>query len=241
MWWAGSETLDVFVGARRYGVASGDELLHADQSPSPNASLDELAKWFGTRPRRARARVWLSGALCRCFIQAAVGGAKPDELDRIAEAEAPRRTGLTAPCAIWTEPAATDKARVVVAVSSPLLESILEWRQTTRKTLKVVSIRPWWSSVLETVLAQNPECPALAVDDQESLTVLAGPAQDMAAATTLDLGFGAEGAAAARQRALFTLGLDEQGVRSLRLAGFSNERRNSANGALALGAWVVQA
>lgn len=244
MWWAGSRSVDVFLGVRRVLVAGGRELLHAETVDGVEAGIQILESWFSAQKGRWAVRVWLSGALCRVFIQQVVLGVRASDLKRIVEAEASLRTGLAAPCEVWREPGRGMQPQAVAAVESRVLESIWLWRDSGRRRLKFRSVQPWWAEALGAVQKEQPDCDALVVDDLESLTIFSGQGHELDAAMSIaPLASGAE-ASGQRQRALFGLGLDDSAVRTLALpdviAGEAAPGQPEHGSPMALGAWVEQ-
>lgn len=218
MWWAGSKSVDVFLGQRRVLVGDRCELLHAEVVEGLEAGIQSLDQWLSGQPGRWKLRVWLSGALCRVFVQAPLPGIRESDLQRIVEAEAPRRTGLAPPCAMWREPGRRMQQQAAAVVEQRVLDSIWRWRDTQKSRLKVRSVGPWWSEPLCAVQARQPDCHALVVDDLESLTIFSGaPGELDAAMSIVPVGDGAA-TSGQRQRALFGLGLDDAAIRTVTLA-----------------------
>lgn len=244
MWWAGSKSVDVFLGVRRVLVAQRGELLHAETVDGADAGNQALESWFSAQKGRWAVRVWLSGSLCRVFIQQPVPRVRASDLKCILEAEASLRTGLAAPCEAWREPGRGMQPHAVAVVESSVLESIWRWRDRCRGRLKLCSVQPWWAEVLGAAQKRQPDCGGLLVDDQESLTIFSGQGHELDAAMSIaPLGSATE-ASSQRQRALFGLGIDEGEISTVMLedvtTGQATLGENDGALPMALSAWARQ-
>jgi len=238
VWLVGSERLDLFLGAHRFAVTQGPEVLLCGATQTVEEGLEALEPWLSARGRRSHARVWLSGSLCRLCLQEAVPGAKPGELDRIARAEAAKRTGTEASGAVWLE-GWREGGRAVVVVDAQTRDRVVTWRNRLQGKVRLRSLRPWWSQALEAMHQTDPTCQLLVVDDQESMTILSGANNELACAASIaPVGIGYD-PVSLRQRALFGMGLDESQARTITLGPMSKGRASAADHLkLALGHWI---
>ncbi|MFG6433464.1 hypothetical protein [Roseateles sp. LYH14W] len=231
----------MFLGTRRVIVARRDELLHEESTDGVEAGLEALERWFTIPPRRSSVRLWLSGALCRVFVQEHVPGTRARDLQRIVEAEAPRRTGLAAHCVVWLEPRRGTQQRTAAAIEAGVLKSIYSWHDRQRPRMKLRGVHPWWSEALAAVHTQEPDCSALVIDDLESLTIFGGERDALNVAVSAAPVNGGPEAQSLRQRALFGLGLDAATVRTVTLLSVDSGAANATEVPfIALRAWVEQ-
>lgn len=179
MWSAGSRVTDVYLGTRGFAVCESGAPAIASEVPSFDAMLNRLAQWLTsgatTRWPRRRLRLWLSGGLCRPFILPAIEGVENDaEFRTVATALAPQHTGLAGPCAVLLERVVGHAPMVAVAVQEDQIRSIRDRIDASSRSVRLVSIRPWWAEVLRHGLVGEPTLTALGVQDCDSLTVLIG-------------------------------------------------------------------
>ncbi|MFG6488761.1 hypothetical protein ACG04R_18900 [Roseateles sp. BYS78W] len=141
MWWARSESVDVYLSGgvaaiRRRGV---DTLV---ESLAARSRDDLLAEWAATVPR-AYWRVWLGGSLCRLKrVDAVLGVRTIEEAEAvIGRLASDSGQAMEARLALWS------RKRPWVACCSPagFVESLMSLADKHRINLQ--SIRPWWSSV----------------------------------------------------------------------------------------------
>ena len=212
MWWAGSKAHDVYLGTRAVAVCLGDEVVLGPKAVEGlPAGLAVLSSWLAEAGSRCRLRVWLSGGLCRPFIAPAVPGVKTRaEVRQVAESIAAQRTGLTGECHVWLDHGKLHEACVAVAVHRASLQQLQDCVGPKPYQHRIISIRPWWSEVLRTQLRRHAEIPAMAVQDCDSLTVLAGAGQSFEMATTLAPVTDCETADAALARILLSAGVEAQ-------------------------------
>jgi len=198
------------------------------------AALDALDAHVLQCERRSKSklRVWLSGGLSRPFLLTAPPRVSETKLRRIAAGLACEQTGLEGECRLWMEDGGRAGARLVVAVPSPVLQALsarLEGPKRARTHL--LSIRPWWVDVLRVALHGNDGLRALAVQDCDSLTLLAGSGRQFDAAQTLTPLFDLQTAEAALARKLVTLDLDAVNLRRARLRRQVLESHKNGGGA----------
>ena len=187
MWWVGSRPHDVYLGTRGFAVRAGDGEPVWQETDGLQAGLDAFVAWLGQAQRKAKLRLWLSGGLCRPFVMQAVPGVSGEaEWQRVAVAMAPAQTGLSGPCVVWlSKSAQSEAARVAVAVEQQVLQRLQALVEDAGTRHRLVSMRPWWSEVLRVALLRDATSPALAVQDCDALTVLAGTGVGFDTATTL--------------------------------------------------------
>ena len=151
MWWAGAKPIDVYVGTRRVAVLAQERPNFVQPVVGCEQALSVLAEQLQQMGGRRRVRVWLSGGLCRPFIQEQPAGKVTSaEVEKIALATAPQRTGLEAPCRVWIEHRSS-KPRIAVAAGESLLRSVQN--SIVAAGFSVASMGPWWAEALRHVLA----------------------------------------------------------------------------------------
>jgi hypothetical protein len=236
VWWAGSKAHDVYLGTRAFAASRPGEPLHWQDVDGLSGSLDAFKAWLTQAPPRQRLRVWLSGGLCRPFLLPQTAGVQGEaEWQRVAGAMAPAHTGLNQPCAVWLSKGKhVAGARVAVAVEQPLLQQLQELVPTAGRH-RLLSIAPWWSEVLRVAVKRDAALPALAVQDCDALTVLAGADSGFTAATVLTPIADAQAARAALTRWSLTADVDSERTVQARLV---REQNASAQHAGAFGAWT---
>lgn len=203
MWWAGSRTLDWYVGTRATLVCEGNTVLlresMGDRESAVRRGVEFMSQLDGSR---LRVRAWLSGGLSRPFILPAVQGVRSeDEVQRIAGALITSRTGLAADSQVWTDGDSKDRT-VAVAADRAAIQSVMA---IASKKIGLSSVAPWWSAVLRHVLSAEGSTESIAVQDCDSLTVLAGRAVMFELATTYSPIGDREAARSAYSRALLSL------------------------------------
>jgi hypothetical protein len=176
VWSAGSEVLDVYLGRTEGGVARGGERLFWQPHASLEAGLAALFAHAAAAPRsrwrrKAKVRVWLSGALARPFLCGPVQGLKRwSEVEALAAATAPDATGLDAPCAIQVEAWPNPNAVLAVALDMATRDAIET--AANEHGIALQSIRPWWAAALNHLLADGSHARLLAIAEDDALTLL---------------------------------------------------------------------
>lgn len=232
--WSGGSEFDVYVGTRAIAVSRGVERVLAQQVDSVDAALGALRQWVHEGTERARLRTWLSGGLARPFIVPEIAGVKGNiERQQVARSLAPQHTGLGGDCAVWIDAG----SRVAVAVQETTLERLLALCADAPRAHRIASIRPWWSEALRWKLAEEPETTALAAQDCDSLTVLAGRGGGFEVATTLSPVADAETAEAALARQMLSADIAEDRLRLARLRPLRADTGERREG-LALSHWM---
>lgn len=212
MWWAGnrrsSSDIDLYIGTRAF-AATGGGLRHGDTAlDNVDAVFAAMEDCLNRAGRRLRLRVWLSGALCRPFVVPVLPGIRSlDELHRVAVAMAAPRTGLPAPCEIWLDAGPLDRSRVAVAIHSEVLDRLLQKLRARRH--RIVSIRPWWSGVLDEASRLDATTPAIAAIDDEALTVLLGKGNAIDIVNCISPLVDADAASAALARTLISSDVED--------------------------------
>lgn len=135
---------------------------------------------------RAKATVWLTGALARPFIFRAQGTMSADERLQIAKQLAGKQLGSAAfDGPVWVDEGAAGDVRLAAAMDSSVLMALA--RPDFQRLASVRHIRPWWGAALRLALTDDrqPSSTGLvAVSDGEALTVLGGTAGQFALART---------------------------------------------------------
>lgn len=233
MWLAGSK-VDVYVGTLAVALDDGGDRILAFEVGSFAAALEQLRVWCQERAVRTRLRVWLSGGLARPFVLPQVVGVKGTvEVRQIAHSLVEQSTGLAGECAVWVDA----KLPIAIAVQDATLELLTAACVDAPRPHKIVSIRPWWSGVLRWVLNQDSRSAALAVQDCDSLTVLAGRDEGFEVATTLSPVTDTETADAALVRQVLATGIADSEWRMARLLPRRAQGGRRHDG-LALSPWV---
>lgn len=186
MWWAGSESVDAFLGASTLGVVSGTEDPRWADVGSAVDGANLLMKQLGERRassggRKQRVRIWLSGSLARPFLLPVTPGLRSaSDALKVAESLCHEQTGLAAECRVWLDDWVDGKACLAVAVEQALVEAVET--QARQASVAIRSMRPWWALTLAEVL-KMPSVPAmLAVDDGEALTIVGGEGEEFSVA-----------------------------------------------------------
>lgn len=181
MSWAGSEMIrrpavDVYVGTRAVVVSErGEPRVVCDAVDFADAVALLQTCLAKTSPRR-RLRLWLSGGLCRPFLLPGVAGVRgSSEMRNIAAALAPRQTGLEGECVAWVD-SGNSPRRIAVAVQRRCLDELHQAVANAAARHRIISIRPWWAALHGAVVRRDEQTVVVAVQDCDSLTVLAGQA-----------------------------------------------------------------
>ena len=228
MWWAGS-SLALYVGLRRSLVMNGGQVLHDQACTSPTDGLAALSLRLEALPARHRARLWLSGALCRPFLLPDLRSFKsPAEVD--AAADALGRAALdVASVRCWLQPVRRGADACLGVAVAENVATLAE--QTLAEHVKGrLRLSPWWADATRLVVGADAY---LAIDDGDSLTILQMQhGQIIRARTAAPLG--ADGAQATLMRWRAAGELPRDGVTQLRL----QESTSAAGlgGRMALGA-----
>jgi hypothetical protein len=239
VWWVGSRPHDVYLGTRGFAVCAGDGKPVWQETGRLQAGLDAFVAWLGQVDAKAKLRLWLSGGLCRPFVMQAVPGVSGEaEWQRVAAAMAPMQTGLAGPCEVWLSKSAQRKtARVAVAVEQQLLQRLQALVEDAGTRHRLISMRPWWSEVLRAALLRDAALPALAVQDCDALTVLAGTGDGFDTATTLTPIADCESAHAALARWLLTADVAADRMLRAQLAPYPAQAPHAAGAFSAFTHW----
>lgn len=161
-----------FLGRRAVAIAQAGHPAQWHTQPTAAdliATLLQLAVQSQPRPRSLH--LWLSGAYARPFVAGPLAGLRHwHEAQTVLAAMAPDATGLEGPCAVWTAGPVHREATVVVAVPLALLHSLHQ--QAKAQSLRLRSVRPWWSAAFNAGLVATPEAQLHVLDDGEALTSL---------------------------------------------------------------------
>lgn len=183
MWWAGSESVHIFLGRTRVGMqvfGGGPAQWEVGRSASDlwMAALEEIRA-----RRRVSVRIWLSGSVARPFILPAVQGLGTlADARMVAATRAPEETGLVGPCCVSMDVWRPGEPAMCVAMEEGLRKAIEAGEDA--KKVRVVGIRPWWAAVLCDPACEANSLSILTVDDGESLVALAGLDQQIEVAST---------------------------------------------------------
>lgn len=209
MWWVGSRTFDVYLGTRAVVVCSKGLRVFEQAVDGFDSAIMTLARWNSEQGTRLRLKLWLSGGLCRPFLIPAVTGIRGEgELISIAKMLATQGTGLAGPCKVWVDRGKPGKHLVGVALDESTLIRILGlFSKAGAPKGRIVSIRPLWSEALRIVARRRPIATAIALQDCDSITLVAGSAAGFDVATTTTPVFDQDSAKAAVTRILLSEGL----------------------------------
>jgi len=135
--------------------------------------LEAAAQAWPRRALRGRpVKVWTSGGLIRPFLLGPVAGLNGStEICSFAQSQVSDATGWIQPCEVRLEGDVTKG--VALATAMPAAEHERVEAAVKRAKLRLLSLRPWWAAVLDQALAVRPELELLAVEDTESLVLLA--------------------------------------------------------------------
>jgi hypothetical protein len=177
---------DVYLGTRAIAVCQGERRILAQAVTGYAVALANLREWLAATPTRLRLRVWLSGSLCRPFLVTPVPGIRSTaEMQRVAEALAPQLTGLDGDCRVWVDNGEPQNTRIAAAVQQASLDALHRAVEEVAAKDCVLTIAPWWSELLRAALRREPALSALAAQDCDSLTLLAGRGTGFEVAVTL--------------------------------------------------------
>lgn len=144
MWWAKSETVDLFVSGRMLVMRAGVQTR--TQTLAGGEGLVALAPWLAERPGQVW-RVWLGGSLCGLHVVEPIEG-----VASIEEAEAALSVSLSgdepkrACLAVWPAQGETWLAAVTPAGLVDDLVDVL-----TQSGGRILLCRPWWSAAASRV------------------------------------------------------------------------------------------
>lgn len=202
MWWVGSRTLDWYVGTRATIVCEGSSVLLREAVDDWQSAVRVGAEFMSQIDgKRLRVRAWLSGGLSRPFVLPAAHGVRSEsEVQRIAGSLVAARTGLAADSQIWIDGGSKDRS-VAIAADRAAIQSVMA---VASKKIGLKSVAPWWSEALRHVLATEGSTESIAVQDCDSLTVLAGKSAGFELATTYSPIGNLEAAGSAYARALLS-------------------------------------
>ena len=238
MWWAGAKPIDVYVGTRRVAVLAQQRPDFVQPVVGCEQALSVLAEQLQQMGGRRRVRVWLSGGLCRPFIQELpVGSVTSAEVEKIALATASQRTGLEAPCSVWIEHCSSAEPRIAVAASESLLRNVQN--SIVAVGLCVASIGPWWAEALRHVLTSKGQNVAgLGAQDCDSVTVLTGAGREFANASTFSPVVDIASAKAIVARLALSSSTEQARLPLIRLNDSALEPSRSLESSLAFGRFV---
>ena len=169
MWWDRSELAEVYLSSSCIGLASGR--VGSTRWIDTDGLVDGIAHLVDALtngPLRScgRVRIWLGAELARPLVLSSTSGARTrEEAKALATMQAPGVTGLEGPFRVWAN--AWRRSRGGLAVVMPngawtaLLGAIDQVRaeraralnKDAARSLKLVSVRPWWNQVIDAVIA----------------------------------------------------------------------------------------
>ncbi len=203
MSWAGSDPMDLYLGSRAVMLARGASAEAAHGTDAWEASLLCLAKVAAALPRRAAVRVWLSGGLCRPFVMPVPAALKSEvERQRAMAAFAQRACGFDGPVRVQWHGGRKGEPVIGMAMDAAVLDSI----KAALSTLSVRTLAPWWMAALNHQLQRAPDTACIAIQDCDSLTLLAGEGAGFTQASSLTPSHEAMTAMASYRRLQFSLG-----------------------------------
>jgi hypothetical protein len=167
--------IEVYIGLRSGGWALGGQTQAWEAHESPALGLERWACDIGERHghpwRKARADLWLSGALARPFLFGPVAGIKGwREAEVVAAAAAPEWTGLVGPCRVRLEAWPGEDSTVCTALDASLSDAIESIARSCRITWR--NVRPRWSVALDAALGKRPSTALFAVYEEDAFTLL---------------------------------------------------------------------
>ncbi len=171
MWWDRSELAEVYfsetcIGLRR-GLGDTATWIDAKGLEEGAAHLVD-ALTSGDLRSCGRIRVWLGAELARPLILSSGSGARTrEEAKALATMQAPDVTGIDGPVRIWAN--AWRKGHGGLAVIMPdaawatlhdAIDRVCAGRtgalhKDTARSLKLVSVRPWWNQVMDVVIEDS--------------------------------------------------------------------------------------
>jgi hypothetical protein len=164
---------------RGFAVGRGAAALEARSCGDLDESLAGAAAAARAHGGR-RIRAWLSGALCPALLVATIEGVQSQE-ERVAVVRSTAAKASGAGVEMWVDDSPLDAATVAASLASHTLDQLT----ASFAGLDLVSIRPYWSAVLERVAADGKGCDAISIEEGDSATILAMTGGIYSAATTL--------------------------------------------------------
>jgi hypothetical protein len=162
----------VYLGTRVVAACTAGGPVAASRIDGVAAAMDFLQRWSQEQPRPPKLRIWLSGGLCRPFMLPRIAGSSAAELEKIAVSLVPEQIGWFEPVTVRVDMQRNSGQAVAVAVKSRTLDELRQALGTPRR--EPVSIQPWWAEVLRISTAKHPHAQCLAVQDCDSVCVIAG-------------------------------------------------------------------
>lgn len=182
MWWGGKKVANVYLGESHVALShqtdegtQGQRMVveHRDVAGRAEA-IACLSTWCAALLPRTDVQVWFSCGVCRPFLMEDLADLRSDaERRRAAAALARQRLSFSGPVEIWLEgPPANATSRVVVAADAHWIADVVA--VCAKAGRRLASLRPWWTSVLDSALADTAQPNAIGIVDSDGLTVLAG-------------------------------------------------------------------
>lgn len=226
----GSDVIDAYLGLRISGIARRGETPSWQPHQSVEAGLTSLfqrAGEVGTRRwgRKSPMRVWLSGGLARPFICGPVEGLKRwTEVLALAEATAADLTGLMGPCTVHVQGWPSPQPTLAVAVASSVRDAIEG--AALDHGHRIRSLRPWWTSALNHVLATQAHARMVAVSEGDAMTLVGGKDVHFTRASSYLPAPSVEQASALLLRLAMSAGENKNGLVRVRL-GLADDRAHA--------------
>jgi hypothetical protein len=185
--WVGSKSgvLGVYLSTKGFSVCRADRLEYTRDSDGIDATFLALGQWLEKTPARATLNVFFSAGLCRPFVMTQLPTLSPDETECALQAAALKRTGLSGPCQVWTDPTEGPGKRVAAAVDLSVLRKLQALPRSVGKRHKLLSAQPLWSEWLRVALHENPHAACVVLHECDAVTVLSGDADQFDIATTV--------------------------------------------------------
>jgi hypothetical protein len=186
-WWhAGTGSMGEALFAQ--GSGGGSPPVEAPElAPPPSAAERALAEAFAALANaRRRGRpggkvsVWLSGHWARPFLLERIDGLRgATERMAVAQARAAELTGLAGPVRCWLEVGAQAGPTLAVAADAGVIDAVVG--SARARSVPLRGLRPWWAATLNAALqgspassaGSDPAARAVAIEDDDSITVLA--------------------------------------------------------------------
>jgi hypothetical protein len=131
------------------------------------------------------------------------------EMQKIAVSLVPAQIGWSEPVVVRVDTARGEGHAVAVAVKARTLD---ELRHVLGERCRIISIQPWWSQVLRVSLKEKPHAECLAVQDCDSVCVIAGEGRTIQSASVTSPIDDRTAAEAAIARLRFAQGIASQPV-----------------------------
>jgi hypothetical protein len=202
--WDGSNDVDLYLGTCMVAACKGRERLFVSNVNGREQALDALGSWLQGRQLKAKTRVWLSGSLCRPLVLPPVARASVKELEAIAVSLVPAQLGWPSAVAVRVDVARDGGAIAVVTQQGSLdgLERVLG-----QAGVRPASIQPWWAAMLREALGRDREVECVAVQDCDSICLLAGAGRSLESAAIISPTTDVVAAESAVARLRFNLGI----------------------------------